>query len=154
MTDIHNQFKTYLEENEQRYSTQKKEILDAIVDQNDHFEIDEFISTMSTKGKQFSRATVYRTVKQLHDARLIQKIATQDGKVYYECNQELEHHDHIICNHCGKIYEIKDKIIEIKIQEECEKLNFIPEYRSVHIYGSCEECSKSTEIPPKTDKKI
>ena len=97
MTDIHTQFKTYLEANDQRYSTQKKEILVAIIDQNDHFEIDEFISTMYTKGKQFSRATVYRTIKQLLDARIIQKIATQDGKIYYECNQELEHHDHIIC---------------------------------------------------------
>ena len=142
MTDIHEEFKTYLEKNDLRYSSQKKEILKAIVEQNDHFEIDEFISTMYGKGKNFSRATVYRTVKQLLEAKLIQKIATQDGRIFYEFNQALEHHDHIICNHCGKIYEIKDKIIEIKIKEECDKLNFTPEYRSVHIYGSCEECTK------------
>ena len=144
MTDIHQKFKEYLEKNEQRYSNQKKEIFDCIINQDDHFEIDSFISEMYVKGKSFSRATVYRTVKQLLEAKLIQKIATQDGRVFYECNQELEHHDHIICNHCGKIYEIKDNTIEDKIKEACDRLNFTPEYRSLHIYGSCESCSKES----------
>tara|TARA_A100001011_G_C13870691_1_gene658852 strand:+ start:216 stop:650 length:435 start_codon:yes stop_codon:yes gene_type:complete len=142
MTNMHEKFQTYLEEKDQRYSAQKKEIFDAIIKQNDHFEIDSFISEMYTKGRNFSRATVYRTVKQLLDAKLIQKIAAQDGKVFYECNEELEHHDHIICNQCGKIFEIKDKSIEKKIQEECNKINFKIEYRSVHIYGICEACIK------------
>ena len=143
MTNIHEKFKSYLEKNDQRYSNQKKEIFDSIINQDDHFEIDSFISEMYLQGKNFSRATVYRTVKQLLEAKLIQKIATQDGRVFYECNQELEHHDHIICNHCGKIYEIKDNTIEIKIKEACDKLNFVPEYRSVHIYGSCETCANN-----------
>ena len=98
MTNIHEKFKSYLEKNDQRYSNQKKEIFDSIINQDDHFEIDSFISEMYLQGKNFSRATVYRTVKQLLEAKLIQKIATQDGRVFYECNQELEHHDHIICN--------------------------------------------------------
>lgn len=143
MTNIHASFQTYLDTNDQRYTTQKKEIVDAIIQRNDHFEVDAFISEMYANGQSLSRATVYRTIRQLLDAKLIQKITTQDGKVYYECNENRQHHDHIICNQCGKIYEIKDKIIEIKIQEECEKLHFKPEYRSLHIYGDCIDCQKS-----------
>ena len=57
MINIHNDFGNFLEKNDQRYTFQKKEIVDAIIDQKDHFEIDEFISLMFTKGKSFSRAT-------------------------------------------------------------------------------------------------
>ena len=87
-----------------------------------------------------ARATVYRTVKQLLDANLIQKINAGNGRIFYEYNETLDQHDHMICNKCGKILEIKNKTIEDAIKKECKKLNFIPEYRSIHIYGICSDC--------------
>ena len=39
-----------------------------------------------------------------------------------------------------KILESKNKTIEDAIKKECKKLNFIPEYRSIHIYGICSDC--------------
>ncbi len=140
MSDLHEKFSSFLINQKQRYSTQKKEIVSAILEKKDHFEIDEFISEMHIKGKRMARATVYRTVKQLLDANLIQKINAGNGRVYYEYNEELEHHDHMICNQCGKIIEIKNKLIESAIEKECLKLNFEAEYRSLHIYGTCSSC--------------
>ena len=140
MSSLHSKFKTYLEREKLRYSDQKKDIVEAILKKSDHFEIDEFISEMHVKGQRLARATVYRTVKQLLDAKLIQKISGPNGRVFYEYNDVLEHHDHLICNYCGKILEIKNKTIEKAIKSECKSLNFIPEYRSLHIYGRCEEC--------------
>ena len=140
MSSLHEKFSTYLTEQEQRYTTQKKEIVTAILDKKDHFEIDTFISEVHIQGKRMARATVYRTVKQLLDANLIQKINAGNGRIYYEYNEELEHHDHMICNKCGVILEIKNKIIEKTINDECKKLNFEPEYRSLHIYGICSKC--------------
>ena len=50
--------------------------------------------------------------------------------------------DHIICNECGSIFEIKNNTIEDAITKECNQLSFIPEYRSLHIYGQCHRCQK------------
>lgn len=140
MTDLHKQFSDYLTSENQRYSEQKKDIVNAIIEKKDHFEIDEFISEVHLKGKRLARATVYRTIKQLLDANLIQKITAGNGRVYYEYNETLEQHDHMICNKCGKILEIKNKSIESLINKECKRLGFKPEYRSLHIYGICNDC--------------
>ena len=148
MSNLHTTFETYLKKENLRYTQQKKDIVQAILDQKDHFEIDAFISSEFNKGTQLSRATVYRTVKQLLDANLIQKINIGDGKICYEHNPKLEHHDHIICNGCGRIYEMKNITIQTEIEKECQHLDFTPEYRSFHIYGKCNNCNTT-----KTDEK-
>ena len=140
MNDLHEKFTKYLSKHDQRYTTQRRDIVNAIIEKKDHFEIDEFISEVHLQGKRLARATVYRTVKQLLDAKLIQKIDAGNGRIYYEYNEELQHHDHIICNQCGKILEIKSKAIEEAINNECRKLDFQIEYRSLHIYGTCTDC--------------
>lgn len=140
MNNLHDKFTEYLIKQDQRYTTQRKEIVNAIINKKDHFEIDEFISEVHLQGKRLARATVYRTVKQLLDAKLIQKIDAGNGRIYYEYNEALQHHDHIICNQCGKILEIKNNRIEEAIKTECKKLQFQSEYRSLHIYGTCRNC--------------
>ena len=136
---IHEQFQEFLEKNDSRYSTQKKTILTEVLKTKKHFEIEEFLLTLYKKNQKIGRATVYRTVKQLLEAGLIQKISTKDGKVYYESSPDQVHLDHIICNDCGKITEVKDPKIETLIKTHCEKLGFIPTYRSLHIYADCKD---------------
>ena len=102
MVNLHEKFSEYLKTENQRYSDQKKEIVNAIIEKKDHFEIDTFISEVHLKGKRMARATVYRTVKQLLDANLIQKINAGNGRIFYEYNETLDQHDHMICNKCGK----------------------------------------------------
>ena len=72
----HETFKTYLEDNSLRYTDQRRRIVDAIADQSHHFEVDAFIANVRETHSSFSRATVYRTIKQLFDAGLLQKIQT------------------------------------------------------------------------------
>jgi Fur family ferric uptake transcriptional regulator len=137
---LHDTFQDYLSQRNLRYTAQKRAIVSAILDSANYFEIDTFISERYTNGEHLARATVYRTIKQLLDANLIQKINASNGRVYYECNESLNHHDHIICNACGKIMEIKNPAIELALKSECHAIGFTIEYRSVHIYGRCNDC--------------
>ena len=93
-----------------------------------HFEVEEFIDKIRAKNIKYGRATVYRTIKQLLDAGLIQKIQTRDGKVFYERTPDHQQHDHIICNDTGKIIEIKDERIEKLLNEICDEITkyYIP----------------------------
>lgn len=138
----HEKFETYLTRINSRYTTQKRNIVDSILKQNDHFEVDEFLFELHKAKEDFSRATVYRTIKQLLEANLLQKVTTHDGKVYYEKSTTEERHDHLICNSCGKILEIKDNTIDKQLKKLCQSLNFHPEYRSLQIYGLCATCKK------------
>jgi Fur family ferric uptake transcriptional regulator len=142
MKTPHKVFEEYLSTHEGRYTIQKRAIVDEIFKIRTHFEVEDFIDRLRADNNRFSRATVYRTIKQLLDAGLLQKISTRDGKVYYEKSVPDKHHDHIICNSCGKILEIKEDYIERYLGEYCEKIGFVPEYRSLHIYGQCSKCLK------------
>jgi Fur family ferric uptake transcriptional regulator len=142
MKKKHALFESFLIQNDGRYTVQKQEIATAIFKTKGHFEIENFIDDFRSDTRKLSRATVYRTIKQLLDAKLLQKISTRDGKVYYEHTVPQQHHAHVICNHCGKIQEIKDTTINEFINTYCNTLKFTAEYQSLHIYGTCKNCSK------------
>ena len=142
MSSPHKLFEKFLVEHKSRYTLQKRMIATEIFKTRSHFEIEEFIAKQRIKKNRVARATVYRTVKQLFEAGLIQKIDGQEGKVFYECCKPKEQHDHLICKDCGKIMEFNDKEIEKSIQKQCDLLAFKLEYRSIHIYGKCDKCQK------------
>ena len=142
MKNPHKLFEAFLTQHEGRYTAQKRAIVEEIFKIKYHFEVEDFIDSFRAKTQKLSRATVYRTIKQLLDAGLLQKIATRDGKVYYERSVPHQQHDHLICSTCGKIFEIKQDVIEKQLEEICHRFDFVPEYRSLHIYGTCSKCKK------------
>lgn len=135
-------FEAYLSKNQSRITAQKKQIVEQIFKIKQHFEVEEFIYTIRQGSDSISRATIYRTIKQLLDSGLLQKIRTRDGKIYYEHNLDQKQHAHIICNECGKMYEIKDPALEACINLHCQNIQFQPEYQSLHIYGKCINCQE------------
>ena len=139
--DPHDSFLKYLSQNEGRYTKTKRFIANEIFGLSDHFEVEIFIDHLRSKTKTISRATVYRTIKQLLSAGLLQKISTKDGKVYYEQSRPQREHAHAICNSCGKIFEMHDNNLRKNINKYCKNIGFTIEYQSIHIYGECEICS-------------
>jgi Fur family transcriptional regulator, ferric uptake regulator len=140
MTQALQKFETYLQSTNSRVTSQKKEIAELIFKTKDHFEVEDFIEIVRKKHKTISRATLYRTIKQLLDAGLIQKIRTREGKIFYEQSSSQKQHAHIICNQCGELNELKDKKMDDVINSYCSEIDFKPEYQSIHIYGLCKKC--------------
>ncbi|MBF8277924.1 MAG: fur 1, partial [Candidatus Brocadiaceae bacterium] len=59
---------------------------------------------------------------------------------HYEHVHGCEHHDHMVCNKCGKIIEFIDNRIEELQIEVCKKNKFQAEYHRLQIQGLCEDC--------------
>jgi Fur family ferric uptake transcriptional regulator len=59
-------------------------------------------------------ATVYRVLTQFEQAGILSRSQFDGGKSIFELN-DGDHHDHLICTHCGSVTEFND--------EEIEKLN-------------------------------
>lgn len=137
----HDIFAEFLEKNDGRYTKTKRLIAEEIFNLSDHFEVDSFIQHVKAKTNSISRATMYRTIKQLLDAGLLQKISTREGKVFYEQSRPKNEHAHIICNSCGKIFEMHDNVLQQHIEKYCKNMKFTLDYQSIHIYGECHNCS-------------
>jgi len=135
--NYHDIFEAYLKKNESRYTKTKRFITEEIFKLTDRFEVEIFIDHLRTKAHDISRATVYRLIKQLLDANLLQKISTLDGKVFYEPSNPQINHAHVICNNCGKIHEMKNDALFSLIKNHCDSINFTITYQSIHIYGEC-----------------
>jgi Fur family ferric uptake transcriptional regulator len=130
-------FANYLKSIDSRMTKTKQFIVDEIFALNDHFEVDQFILDVNKKDLKIARATVYRTIKQLIEAGLLQKISTTTGKVFYEKSSPKNEHAHLICNKCGKLLEIKDIKIRSLLEQYCKKMNFELQYQSIHLHGEC-----------------
>ena len=57
------------------------------------------------KGKRVSRATLYRTLEHLRAAGLVKMHRFGPGQALYEHVYSRRHHDHMVCDRCGRVIE-------------------------------------------------
>lgn len=134
----HQQFKDYLRSTCKNVTPERLDILDEVLKHKGHFKIDDIILKMSSLKKPISRATVYRTIKTIEEAGLVKYLRSINDEKIYEVQKE--HHDHMICEVCGKIIEFHDSDLERLQDSICESHCFTPQRHTMKIFGVCENC--------------
>jgi len=77
-------FRKHLKGLNQKYTPERAQILDALILYDDTFEADQLQQTLRDKGYSISKATVYRTIKILQEAGIIQRIALDSDQAHYQ----------------------------------------------------------------------
>jgi len=110
-----------------RLTDQRKIIVklleETIMDTKFHPDVDELHKRAVIIDRRISIATVYRTVKLLEEANIIDKHEFKAGKSRYEAVTET-HHDHLIDVNKGEIIEFIDEEIEKLKKKIANKLGF------------------------------
>ena len=78
---------------------------------NEHFSAEDVYKILLEQGSDIGLATVYRVLNQFDEARILIRHNFEGNKSVFEL-APTEHHDHIICEDCGKVFEFTDNIIE------------------------------------------
>ena len=81
-------------------------------------------------------ATVYRVLTQFEQAGLLQRTHFEGGKAVYELN-EGTHHDHLVCQQCGRVEEFYDAEIEKRQMKVAKERGFTIREHQLHIYADC-----------------
>lgn len=81
-------------------------------------------------------ATIYRVLTQFEQAGILIRHHFESGKAVYELDQG-DHHDHLVCNQCGRVEEFYDEEIEIKQTKIAKDRGFEIIGHSLHIYADC-----------------
>jgi Fur family ferric uptake transcriptional regulator len=102
----------YIQSNGLKNTRQRDVILETFIAASGHTTIEELLSAVQKVNKAVGYATVYRTLKLFVDAGIASERKFGDGQTQYEIANVDEHHDHLICRKCGKIFEFEDDIIE------------------------------------------
>src|ERR1044071_869637 len=68
-----------------KYTPERAHILDAVVRMDGLFEVDQLRGTLRKAGRRISKATVYRTIRRLQDAGIIQRVLFDGaGEAHYQ----------------------------------------------------------------------
>jgi Fur family ferric uptake transcriptional regulator len=81
-------------------------------------------------------ATVYRVLTQFESAGLVTRHHFEGGTAVFELDQG-EHHDHIVCEDCGRVEEFADLGIEERQREIASRHGFELIDHSLTLRGRC-----------------
>ena len=127
-------------------TAQRISILGELKKLHTHIEAEELFYQLRKKNFKISLATIYRTLERLSQKGLIKKVNFGDGYMRYEINLPDVHHDHLICEECGKIIEFFNPKIEGLQNNICSEYNFQSTHHTMIIHGTCEDCQKKKEV--------
>jgi Fur family ferric uptake transcriptional regulator len=101
------------------------------------------------EGIEIALATVYRVLTQFEQAGILKRHHFESDRAVYEYN-EGEHHDHIVCIHCGRVEEFFDPEIERRQDEIARQRGFAIHDHALYIYGTCldGECAEKQAKAP------
>tara|TARA_B100001540_G_C15588555_1_gene542925 strand:+ start:341 stop:745 length:405 start_codon:yes stop_codon:yes gene_type:complete len=116
-----------------RITNQRELVISIIENSTDHPNVDELYKRASIKDKSVSIATVYRTVKLLEDAKVIDKHEFGDGKARYE--QTREHHEHLIDVETGEVIEFINEELEKLKNEIANKMGYELVDHKLELFG-------------------
>ncbi len=101
-----------------------------------HMSAEDVYKILLGAEEEIGLATVYRVLTQFEAAGLVTRHHFEGGHSVFELNQG-HHHDHIVCNQCGKVVEFVDETIERCQEKVAKKAGFTIHDHSLIIYGDC-----------------
>jgi Fur family ferric uptake transcriptional regulator len=135
-------FAEYLANENLKMTPQRRVILDTLLRKSDHLSSEELYALVKKRDASIGQATVYRTLKLLSDSGLIEPLDFADGVTRYEPCYGKDHHDHLICEQCGKNIEIVDEVIERRQEQLAQEHGFTLIRHKMYLYGLCPDCRK------------
>lgn len=120
-----------------KHTRQRDLILEAFFEGGGHTSIDELLGRVQVRMPGVGYATVYRSLKLFVEAGVAHERHFQDGQSRYEPVLTDDHHDHLICTSCGRIFEFEDPVIEARQAEVAARHGFVVTSHRHEIYGSC-----------------
>ncbi|MFA4913419.1 MAG: ferric iron uptake transcriptional regulator [Alcaligenaceae bacterium] len=105
-----------------------------------HLSAEDVYRALIGEQVEIGLATVYRVLTQFEEAGLLSRSQFDTGKAVFELN-DGDHHDHLVCTHCGSVLEFSDVEVERRQQKIAKDNGFILESHAMVLYGTCRECN-------------
>ncbi len=108
-------------------------------DPGHHMSAEDVYRSLIETGDDVGLATVYRVLTQFEAAGLVIRHHFEEGRAVFEL-ESGNHHDHLVCMHCGTVTEFIDETIEQRQQMVADKFGFKISDHSLVMYGECLSC--------------
>jgi len=140
-------FKQYCKKNSMRYTPEREIIIDEIYCKDTHFNIDNLFLRIRNKYPKIklAKGSIYRTIPHLVRSGLVRESLADEGHICYEHALGHDHHDHLKCLGCGRVFEFYEDYIDKAQQALCKKSKFKMVSHTHVLYGYCSKCHKKNK---------
>lgn len=136
------QFRNFLRREGLKSTRQRDLIVSEFAQVRGHVSVEELLQRVRANDSGVGTPTVYRTLKLLVDAGLAGARNFGEGFARYEPLGE-DHHDHLICESCGRIVEFHDERLERRQEEVAASLGYRITHHRHELFGVCASCRQS-----------
>ena len=116
-------------------TSQRRVIVQVLADSDDHPAAEDVYRRASRIEERISLATVYRTIRLLEEAGILEKHDFGDGRARYEEIQRA-HHDHLIDVDTGEVIEFVNEEIEALQETVARDLGYRLTGHRHELYGT------------------
>jgi Fur family ferric uptake transcriptional regulator len=131
-------YKAYLTQHKLKYTAQREVIITEFLRAGGHLSAEDLFRMVKKKAGGVGLASVYRTINSLVEAGLAVERRFLNRTSVYELHEPGQHHDHLICLRCRKIFEFENEEIEDQQRKVAEGLGFQLKDHKLELYGWCQ----------------
>jgi len=131
----------YCREHDQRLTVQKRKMLEVLLEQEEHPSADDIFEDVRERVPGISRATVYRILEMLTDAKLVRKVYHPEDQYRYDAR--TSHHHHLVCTSCERVMDVELKDTSPPELPDERADQFQVEDYSIYFQGVCTDCRET-----------
>lgn len=140
VAEVKSRFRTFLAERQLRVTRERLAVVEEVFASRRHFDVEDLFRRLRSRRQAVSRATLYRTLELLVECGLVGRTRFRNDTFHYEPSYGRDHHDHMVCQQCGKVIEFVSADIEHLQRLACEAHDFELQSHRLVILGRCREC--------------
>lgn len=142
--DLHTAVAARLRRVAQRYTTGRRELVEAIVEADRPVTTAELVAARPA----LPQSTTYRNLAVLEQAGVVHRVLGTDDYARFELSEELvgEHHHHLVCVNCGSVEDFTppprlERSLASVVGRVTAGTGFRAEAHRLDLLGLCEACA-------------
>lgn len=138
-------FRRFLKRQGLKFTTERAVILDAVLSRKEIFDADSLVHELATGEHRVSKATIYRTLKHLVEAKIIEEVLIDPKMSHYQLSFGKDPAGHLVCVETQQVIEFPATEL-VELQNKIAKENgFDPLSFRFVIYGVSPEAQKTDD---------
>lgn len=140
LSEEHKKFENLLETKGLKLSKRREEVFHEVFHAHGHFTAEGLVKVCRQKKRKASRATIYRALHELLEARVIRETAFGEKHQCFEHIYDEKPHHHARCVRCHNVIEFPDLEEDERYHPILGKKGFHILGHEMHFYGICKNC--------------
>lgn len=135
-------FRRFLKKQGLKFTSERAKILDTVLAKTGVFEAEQLLDEMRKGDQRVSKATIYRTLKHLMEAGIINEVLIDPKQSHYELSFGRQPKGHLVCMETHQVIEFSVPELLAMRDKVCKQHGWEPLSFRFILYGRSPEAKK------------